>query len=173
MKETMKSVGDVANRRGYIFTILKRRRRFDVWEPYDFNLSRNFEFLKSKKAVADFVTLKIQEALQNNEPPPKSGVRRAKVYKALNSLIQGSAADLMKKAMVDIWKSGLCSDLGLPKITVHDELDFSKPKTKIGDKAFKEALRLMENAIKFKVPIIVDAERGKNWGELSEWNWRK
>lgn len=172
MRETMKSVGEVANRRGYIFTILKRRRRFDIWEPYDFNLSRGFEFSRNKKAVADFVASKIQEAIENNIPPPRSGVRRAKVYKALNSLVQGSAADLMKKAMVDIWKSGLCSDLGLPKITVHDELDFSKPKTKKGEIAFKEALKLMENAIKFKVPIIVDAELGKNWGELKEYNWR-
>ena len=48
------------------------------------------------------------------------GSRRAYTYKALNKLIQGSAADMTKKAMVELYKEGI-----IPHIQVHDELDIS------------------------------------------------
>jgi DNA polymerase I-like protein with 3'-5' exonuclease and polymerase domains len=50
----------------------------------------------------------------------QNSTRRAFTYKALNKLIQGSAADMTKKAMVDLYKEGL-----LAHIQIHDELDFS------------------------------------------------
>ena len=57
-----------------------------------------------------------EEALAEHGP----GIKRAFTYKALNKLIQGSAADMTKKAMVDLYKEGI-----IPHIQVHDELDIS------------------------------------------------
>jgi DNA polymerase-1 len=91
-----------------------------------------------------------------------------KEHSLFNRLIQGSAADLMKKGMSDAYKAGIFNVL-IPHLTVHDEIDVSKPRTKEGDEAVKELIYIMENAIKLKVPIKVDAEIGPNWGELKDY----
>lgn len=91
-----------------------------------------------------------------------------KAYVMFNRLIQGSAADIMKKAMVDAYEKGIFNTL-IPHITVHDELDCSMPRTKEGQEAGKELKYTMENCIKLRVPIKADAEIGSNWGELKEW----
>ena len=119
-KQLAEDVGQVAKKRGYIRTLLNRRRRF------------------------------VNES----------------THKALNALCQGSAADIMKKSMVDIWKSGICDVLGAPLLTVHDELNFSVPKTKIAVEAVTEARRLMETTVKLKVPITCDMESGPDWGHV-------
>ena len=87
-----------------------------------------------------------------------------KLHSMFNRLIQGSAADVMKKAMVDCWVSGIFDVLKL-HMTVHDELDVSKPPTKEGDEAVKEMVHLMENAVQFDVPLLVDVHEGLNWAE--------
>ncbi len=84
---------------------------------------------------------------------------------ALNAVLQGSAADVMKKAMLDSWEAGIF-DVLIPHLTVHDEIDCSKPNTKAGDEAVKEMKYIFENTIKFKVPLILDIEEGENWGVL-------
>jgi len=92
---------------------------------------------------------------------------RDKTYVMFNRLIQGSAADIMKKAMADAYKAGIFNTL-YPHITVHDELDCSVPKTKEGLEAGNELKRIMETCVQLKVPIIADMEIGKNWGELTK-----
>lgn len=87
-------------------------------------------------------------------------------YVMFNRLIQGSAADLMKLAMVQAYEKGLFDTLPL-HITVHDELDVSMPKTKEGFEVALELKNTMENCVKLRVPIISDAEYGKTWGSLS------
>lgn len=87
-----------------------------------------------------------------------------KLHSMFNRLIQGSAADVMKKAIVDADKKGLFETLIL-HLTVHDELDVSKPRTKEGDEALEELKKTMEDAVKFDVPIIVDCHTGANWAE--------
>jgi DNA polymerase I-like protein with 3'-5' exonuclease and polymerase domains len=83
--------------------------------------------------------------------------RRAFTYKALNKLIQGSAADMTKKAMVELHKEGI-----LAHIQVHDELDFS-----IASKEQAQKIKnIMENAVDLEVPNKVDYESGPNWGEI-------
>lgn len=89
-----------------------------------------------------------------------------KAYKMVNSLIQGSAADIAKKAMLDIYESGILRVLQ-NHITVHDEFDFSIPKTAEGLRAFFKAQELMESAYKLKVPIKAEAEIGADWGHLN------
>ena len=90
-------------------------------------------------------------------------------YKAFNSVIQGSAADIMKKSMVDAYEKGLFDTL-VPHLTVHDEIDVSMPQTKEGKEAVNELIKTMENCIKLKVPLVADCEIGDNWGELEDWN---
>jgi DNA polymerase I-like protein with 3'-5' exonuclease and polymerase domains len=84
-------------------------------------------------------------------------IRRAFTYKALNKLIQGSAADMTKKAMVDLYKEGIISH-----IQIHDELDFSVESDAHADKI----KQIMEHAVDLKVPNKVDYESGPNWGEI-------
>ena len=83
--------------------------------------------------------------------------RRAFTYKALNRLIQGSAADMTKKAMVELYKEGI-----VPHIQVHDELDISV----INDLEAAKIKDIMENAVDLEVPNKVDYESGPNWGEI-------
>lgn len=143
---TFEAAEELAQTRGYIKTILGRRRRFPLWEP------RRYD----PKAVP----LPYEEAKAEY-----GAIRRAKTRNALSGLLQGGAADFLKKGMVDIWESGVCDVLGPSLLTVHDELDDSVPRTKIGDEAARESLRLMENAIRLRVPVTADADRGKNWGD--------
>ena len=87
----------------------------------------------------------------------KNPTRRAFTYKALNRLIQGSAADMTKKAMVELYKEGIT-----PHIQVHDELDISV----VNDLEAAKIKDIMENAVDLEVPNKVDYESGPNWGEI-------
>lgn len=86
------------------------------------------------------------------------------LHSMFNRLIQGSAADIMKKAMVDCWQAGVFETLP-PHLTVHDELDVSVPQTPEGDEALKEMVHLMEHAVHLSVPLRVDCHVGDNWAE--------
>jgi DNA polymerase I-like protein with 3'-5' exonuclease and polymerase domains len=95
-------------------------------------------------------------------------MQRAYTHKALNAVLQGSAADLMKIAMVQIWESGVCDVLGAPLLTVHDELDWSVPRTAAGREAILEVKHIMETCYELRVPIIADMESGPSWGECTK-----
>lgn len=94
---------------------------------------------------------------------------RGKEYKMFNRLIQGSAADVMKKSMVNAYDAGLFNVLK-PHLTVHDELDVSVPRTREGVEALIELKHVMETCVPLKVPIIADLEVGKTWADLTELN---
>jgi DNA polymerase I-like protein with 3'-5' exonuclease and polymerase domains len=87
-----------------------------------------------------------------------------KLHSMFNRLIQGSAADVMKKGMVDAYKKGLFEVL-IPHLTVHDEMDVSYELNKSGEDALKELTQTMEQAVKFDVPLLVDCHTGTNWAE--------
>lgn len=93
-----------------------------------------------------------------------------KAYTMYCRLVQGSAADLMKKAMLECDKAGIFNVL-YPHATVHDELDVSIPKTKEGIDAFKDMQYIMENCITLKVPIKAEAEVGNTWADIDEFEW--
>lgn len=78
---------------------------------------------------------------------------------AVNFIIQGSAADVVKMAMVALYEQGLT-----PILTVHDELVFEVPK-KDAEKVAKLVKEVMEGVIELSVPVIVDVGIGKNWYE--------
>jgi DNA polymerase I-like protein with 3'-5' exonuclease and polymerase domains len=124
---------------GSIRSILGRKCRFDLWEPDTFAMNK---------------ALPYKEAL--NEHGPTTRLRRAYTYKALNRLIQASAADMTKKAMVDIHKLGIT-----PLIQIHDEIAVS-----VSSKEQVESIvDAMENAVPLGVPNKVDVEIGPSWGE--------
>lgn len=149
VKELQGTTSTVVQNRGYIRTILNRRARFPLYEPLEFKDSRGCEPLPRDEAISKW-----------------GKVRRAYTHKALNRLIQGSAADVMKASMSQIWKSGVCDVLGCPHLTVHDELDWSVSETKKAKEAHEEVLNIMQTSVKLKVPLICDTESGPNWGEV-------
>ena len=84
-------------------------------------------------------------------------IKRAFTYKALNKLIQGSAADMTKQAMVNLREAGIT-----PMIQLHDELNISFENEKQAD----DIKEIMEQAVFLEVPNKVDYECGDNWGAI-------
>jgi DNA polymerase-1 len=138
VKQLMDNVMSRAQDSGKIRTLLGRLCRFHLWEPNQFGIHK---------------ALPHDAALMEHGP----GIKRAYTYKALNKLIQGSAADMTKKAMIELHKEGI-----IPHIQVHDELDIS-----IEDPAHAEKIKqIMESAVELEVPNKVDYESGPNWGQI-------
>ncbi len=156
VKETMEATTREVEQLGYITTILGRRSRFDLWEPMSYGGDReNRNALPLREAVVAY-----------------GQIQRAYMHKALNRRLQGSAADLMKKAMLVAWQQGLYKETGVPHVTVHDELGFSDDGSPRMDKLFAEVAHIMENAIPLRVPVLAECERGPDWGHLAKYNWR-
>ena len=140
VKQLMEKASNRAQDRGQIRTLLGRLCRFHLWEPNQFGMH---------KAMTH------EEALREHGP----GIKRAYTYKALNKLIQGSAADMTKKSMLELYKEGI-----IPHIQIHDELDLSIE----SDKQAQKIIEVMENAVTLEVPNKVDYESGKNWGSIND-----
>ena len=138
VKQLMDNVSRKANDRGKIRTLLGRACHFDRWEPVQFGV---------------YKSLPLEEARKEYGEP----LKRAFTYKALNKLIQGSAADMTKKSMVALYENGI-----VPHIQIHDEVDIS---VESNEKA-EEIIEIMESAVELKVPNKVDYESGANWGEI-------
>ena len=138
MKGMLEAVMNRANSKGVIRTLLGRKCRFDLWEPTSWG---------------------VHKALPLNQAQTEYGmaIKRAHTYKALNRLIQGSAADQTKKAMVDVYEQLNIT----PLIQVHDELDCSVK----SEKQAKEVKEVMENCVKLEVPSKVDIDFGESWGK--------
>jgi len=129
----------VAMERGYIKTFAGRRCRFDLWESrYERSLPLPLEEAKDKYG---------------------DDLKRSYTYKALNRLIQGSAADMTKLAMIGLWEEGI-----VPHLQVHDEVDISIESKEQAD----TVTRVMVNCVKLAVPLLVDQELGTSWGETKE-----
>ena len=138
MNGVMNRLNDKASS-GSIRSILGRKCRFDRWEPDTFAMNK---------------ALPYQEAVQ--EYGATTRLKRAYTYKALNRLIQASAADMTKKAMVDLYKEGL-----VPLIQIHDEIAMS-----VKDKEqAKYIADIMTKAVPLQVPNKCDIEIGPSWGE--------
>lgn len=147
VRETYNLAAKRAGSRGYVKTLLGRRARFNMWEPDSFG--------NKEEAIDD----------QGSAVERWGKVRRAYTHKALNRILQGSAADIMKVAMVKMVESGVTKVLGVPLMTVHDELVWSVPNTKEGLEAIDEAGRIM-CSFDLKIPLAIDDERGENWGSV-------
>lgn len=159
VKSLKRGVETRAKRRGYIHTLSGRRARFEFWEPAKFELAKGFEAKRTRAEVVEHL-----KEIGSSE----RRVKRAWVHKSLNRLIQGGAADIMKQALAQQWRSGVWDVLGAPLVTVHDENDWSVPRTAEGREAITEARRIMTNAVELRLPLYVDEEIGPNWGDVKE-----
>tara|TARA_R110001592_G_scaffold7428_1_gene41662 strand:- start:61 stop:1998 length:1938 start_codon:yes stop_codon:yes gene_type:complete len=170
VKQLMNKIMNVSQAKGQIKTLLGRRCRFPKYEPVlrgsdwgTFVPAEDHERMEELKNMGPFLKDNEDKIITDKDGNKKknywhnNSTRRAFTYKALNKLIQGSAADMTKKAMVNLYKEGIISH-----IQIHDELDFS---IKSEDQA-KKIKEIMENAVDLKVPNKVDYESGPNWGEI-------
>ena len=137
VKQLTNKVMNVAQDRGNIKTLLGRRCRFNKWEPAQFGMHKPMDYEEAERTYG------------------RGRIKRAFTYKALNKLIQGSAADMTKKAMVDLYREGV-----VPHIQIHDELCFN-----LKDKSQIEKIKtVMEGCMKLKVPSVVDVAVGDDFG---------
>jgi DNA polymerase I-like protein with 3'-5' exonuclease and polymerase domains len=124
---------------GAIRTLLGRRCRFPLWEPTQWGVHKA---LPREQAIIEY----------------GHRIKRAGTYKGLNRLIQGSAADQTKAAMVALAEAGFTCAL-----QVHDEVALSVNNREEAE----QAARIMANAVKLEVPSRVDVEIGPSWGEAA------
>ncbi len=143
------------------------------------------QYFATYSGVRDFIARTIQDARETGYVQTIMGRRRVirginsrnKLEQqgaermAVNTPIQGSAADIVKKAMIDVQKAIDSSDVLCGKLTpllqVHDELIFEcvdNPDTV--EKAVDCIRSCMEGAVKLNVPLRVSIEHGSNWGEF-------
>ena len=124
---------------GSVRSLLGRKCRFDLWEPDTFAMNK---------------ALPYEEAVR--EYGATTRLKRAYTYKALNRLIQASAADMTKRAMVDIYQAGR-----IPLLQIHDEIAMSVTSTEDA----QNIADMMEAAVPLSVPSKCDVEIGPSWGE--------
>jgi len=129
---------------GYLTTLLRRRQRFPKWEPRDWDLR-------------DGRMLFLEDA---RRAWPGEQLCRARTHKALNALIQPSAADQTKKVMLDMWRDGCGRHVA---IQIYDEFDL----TSGGDAAAARVAEIMRDAVSLEVPVKVDSSSGPTWGGAS------
>jgi DNA polymerase I-like protein with 3'-5' exonuclease and polymerase domains len=122
---------------GAIRTLLGRKCRFPLWEPMQWGVNKALPY---EQAVVEY--------------GPR--VKRSGTYKGLNRLIQGSAADQTKMAMVALHEAG--ENILLQ---VHDEIVLSVENRGQAERAAE----IMANCVKMEIPNRVDVEIGPNWGE--------
>ena len=142
----VKGLADLASKQGdkngQIRTLMGRKSRFHLWEPVTFGAGKPLPY---------------DEAVKEYGGPGGKGIRRAFTYKALNKLIQGSAADQTKKAMLDCYNEGFT-----PMLTVHDELCFNIE----SEEQTARIKEIMETGIKLSIPSKVDVDIKDDWGEI-------
>ena len=141
IKQLIKSVMDRAQRKGRIRTLGGRYCRFDMWEPKQFGIHKPLTFEQAETEIGI------------------GNMKRAFTYKALNKLIQGSAADMTKQAMINLHKEGI-----IPMIQIHDELDISIEKN--NKTQSDKIIKIMKQAIPLDIPNEVDYEFGSDWGSI-------
>jgi DNA polymerase I-like protein with 3'-5' exonuclease and polymerase domains len=140
VKQLATAASNRAGDKGQIRTLLGRLCRFDLWEPSTFGYNKPLPYDEANKKYGGMGKL-----------------RRAFTYKALNRLIQGSAADQTKKAMLDCYEQGL-----IPMLTVHDELCFNVE----GHEQATQIQKIMETGVPLKVPSKIDVDIQDDWGEI-------
>ena len=158
---------DFSKKNKLLFTLYDRFCRFDKWETTNkewnpetnrFNQVTLYTEKDAREAFKAEILDKFKE--KKIDPNYMDWFERyytpAFTYKALNRLIQGSAADMTKKAMVDLYEKGI-----VPHIQIHDELCFST--TDHEAELIKET---MEQTILLEVKNKVDYESGPNWGTI-------
>lgn len=147
-EKTLQKYSTMAKASGEIRTILNRRSTFQLWGPVGYG---------NKDAGLPYEEAILEYGYK---------IERAHTHKALNRRLQGGAADLMKKGMLEAYDMGLFAPdkMGFPHVIVHDEWGFSYHKDLKED--FKDFKQCLENTFELKVPIILDTDIGPDWGHV-------
>jgi DNA polymerase I-like protein with 3'-5' exonuclease and polymerase domains len=167
VKQLSQELIDFAKENRLLFTLYDRFCRFDKWETTnkewnpETNRFNEVPLYTKEQAMEAFKAEMLDKYKENKiEANYMDYFDRyytpAFTYKALNRLIQGSAADMTKKAMVDLHEKGI-----IPHIQIHDELCFS-----ITDHEPELIKNVMEQTIPLEVKNKVDFESGPNWGTI-------
>jgi DNA polymerase-1 len=152
VKATMAAAQKEAEQLGYVTTIMGRRRRFDLWEPTNVNWENRAMPLNYYVATRTY----------------GSQIMRAYTNIGINTRLQGSAGDTLKMGMLKAYKAGIYDVIGVPKLQIHDELNNSViDRSPEMNEAYREHKNILENAIKFRVPLLLTRERGPNWGSCN------
>tara|TARA_R100000808_G_C2140983_1_gene148810 strand:- start:47 stop:2017 length:1971 start_codon:yes stop_codon:yes gene_type:complete len=169
VRDLSQRLSKFASKNGLLFTLGDRFCRFDKWETRDkewdpkINRFTEVELYATKEKAMDAYRLDQMEKYGKYIDPDcehfEKHYARAFTYRAFNRLIQGSAADMTKKAMVDLYEKGI-----VPHIQIHDELCVS-----IRNKKERNMVHAaMENTMKLNIKNKVDYEFGPNWGTTNE-----
>ena len=167
VKQLSQALSNFASENGLLFTVGDRFCRFEKWETRDkewnpeTNRFTEVTLYNTREEAMDGYKLDQTKAYGKLTDPEckyfEKHYTRAFTYKALNRLVQGSAADMTKKAMVDLYEKGI-----VPHIQIHDELCVS-----IKDNETRITVQeIMEQAIKLEINNKVDCEHGPNWGQI-------
>lgn len=157
----------VADQRGYIRMIDGTRGRFDRWEPRWLDYKKVRAIQDERKSMGlplfDTAPCDIDTANERRNDPDhpwfSQRLRRAFTHKAMNKLIQGSAARQMKRAMRECWRERI-----IPLLQMHDELDLSVAQPKVAERVGQ----IMRDVIKLVIPVKTDIEYGVNWGRAAK-----
>ena len=152
-----------------LYTLGDRFCRFNKWETRDRKWNddiKRFEpvpILTEEEAKTAFKAELLEKykgkVVDNYMKDFKYNYKPAFTYKALNRLIQGSAADMTKKAMVQLYERGI-----LPQIQIHDELCLS-----IKDDKQKETIKnVMEKSLPLLIKNKVNCLTGSSWGDCKK-----
>jgi DNA polymerase I len=94
-------------------------------------------------------------------------VRQEAERSALNTPLQGTAADIIKAAMLEVESTLQGANMSAAMLLqIHDELLFEVPRTELAD-TVRLVRRVMEGIVRLKVPLTVDLQVGENWGEMN------
>lgn len=162
VKPTMKMIEAEMQKCGYTVSLLGRRTYFTEFEP-------------DRETFGRVTPLPYRAALAKWGHP----LKYAYGYRAVNYRFQSSEPDIMKEGMRDLYNSGVWDYTGVPRLTVHDECDYSVPHggemyeengkkkwrcTGRMKEAFDFIQQTMQNAVKMRVPVYADMSQGINWG---------
>ncbi|MDR3243249.1 MAG: DNA polymerase I, partial [Elusimicrobiota bacterium] len=149
----------VGQAKEYIDSYLEKYKGVKAWMSVVVANARKDGFVKTITGRIRYM----QELLSRNKQIAQAGERMA-----LNTPVQGTSADIIKIAMLNI-----ASEMKKRKyktkmlLQVHDDLLFETLKEETDD-ILKLAKEKMENAVKLKVPLIVDIKKGYNWADMEE-----
>ena len=171
VKLLMDATTSDAEKFGFIRTLEQRQCNFPKWEKNEFRRGKlsttgtraeiEDQYIeKYKKDFPDATEEKIEFIKKEFKKEDQTLIKRAFTYKALNRLIQGSAADMTKKAMLNLYREGIVAH-----IQIHDELDLSIPAVD-SDKKAEKIIEIMEKAVKLEIPNKVEYKSGDTWGDI-------
>ncbi len=140
------------------------KKYFEVFSGVDDFIKKTIENTK-KSGYTETILGRKREIKEINSPEIK--IQKGAERMAINSPIQGSAADIIKLAMIKIFKEIKNNPDIKMILQIHDELIFEVKENK-ADHYYKKIKEIMENIIKLDIPLLVEAYVGDNWGEMEK-----